>query len=390
MSANDNAATATEERVSILDAEGTDEIVVPKAVVPAGGYDVTVDYRRQFSNEMLKLLGQTVAKDASPTEVLWLAEVAGRLNLDPLRREIWMARVDGRPLFMVGRDGLLTLAKRDPRFLGLDGDVVHKQDTFEVERMPNGDRRITHKWGNPASRGDIVGAWAELRLRQRGSGEEEQRFFFFAPMGEYKRDGNTPWKKQASVMILKCAQSTVLRIGIGLSGLYGEDAERMLDSGQNGTSIAGPVLVKPSDIEWGDEEDPALAQWLRRLFDSANAHREMTFSMQKIRLSLGGADHARREQIAKDLVEWHTKKGLAFPPKPSDAEAAEAAQAATFTLQDEPAEPVEDAEVEEPDDAAADHEPTPEEIAEAHADPADAEAQAEADRLFRAGDGDDQ
>lgn len=220
------------------------------AQMPAGqwlGEALQID---SINAQRLALIKNTVAKDASVAEVGMFLELAAKYDLDPFAKEVWCVKGKnedggtGRLLIMVGRDGLRKIAKRAG--IHIDGDVVHAKDGFEIVRSPNGNRTVTHTWGNPAARGDIIGAWAECRA---GGPEGQPLGFFYAELDEYmptnaRKLQYSPWGSQKSVMILAAAERQALRQATPLSGLLVEgEADRNLELEAGGTGTA------PADLQ---------------------------------------------------------------------------------------------------------------------------------------------
>ena len=184
------------------------------------------EVRERFALEDVKTIRDTVAPDLSAPEFRMFMALAAKYDLDPLAKEIWGAkgkRKDGSPgkvLIMVGRDGLLKVARRDGTYMGFDSDVVRENDSFEVIRTREG-REIRHSYsGSPEARGRIVGAWAQVYQKGYHDG------YFFAPMEEYcpaNPHYSSAWATQPSVMISKCALSLCLRLAFNLSGIVSEE-----------------------------------------------------------------------------------------------------------------------------------------------------------------------
>jgi phage recombination protein Bet len=182
--------------------------------------------RERWEVGEVRTIYQAVMPGLDPAEFQMVMAMAARYDLDPLAHEIWGAKGktrDGRPgrvLILVGRDGLLKVARRDATYAGFDSDVVHEKDTFRVKRSGAG-REIIHEYeGGTKDRGPIIGAWAQVY--QKGYHDT----YFFAPWEEYfpnRADDKSPWTKQPSVMIQKCALSLCLRLAFNLSGVVSEE-----------------------------------------------------------------------------------------------------------------------------------------------------------------------
>ncbi len=243
----------------------------------------------------LALIKAQVAPGCGDHEVAHFLELCHHYGLDPFAREAWCAKGNGKLLVMVGRDGLRKIVQRQG--LRMDGDIVHAMDTFEVARGSDGDRTITHSYGHPAKRGDITGAWAEVRNRQG-----RQLGFFYAPLSEYMPANvshHSPWSKQTSVMILAAAERQAARQATPLSGLLAEGEDEVINGtaqalgeGQGDGQAAGldmghdveKVIARATElghtaysesaratieIQLGGQPPAMVAQWVR------NAHDEL-------------------------------------------------------------------------------------------------------------------
>jgi phage recombination protein Bet len=286
--------------------------------------------RRQYAREQIDLIKNTVAKGATDAELDLFLELCARYQLDPFAGQVWCARMRnedggerGQMVTMVGRDGMLVIARRFDDFEGVLGDVVREHDDFRVVQRDD-NVIVTHGYGKPSERGEIVGAWAKVTRR------DEKPTYFFAPFEEYapprdtKRWKKTPWSSNTSAMILKCAQSTALRFAYSITGLVGaEEISRHLDPGDVTRGI------DEGEIEWGD--DPEVADRLQQLFAVANEVKTDAFRPRKIQGMLAGRTEGERRQIALDLERFIEANGGEVPPPPAD------------NTVDDPSEEIEDA-----------------------------------------------
>jgi hypothetical protein len=113
---------------------------------------------------------------------------------------------------LIGRDGYLKVARRDPEFVDIDADVIYENDEYRVTRKADGTRTVEHSYGNPAQRGDAVGAYAVLRR----DGKPDR--YFYAPLAQYAKDTQKSAWRYRDAMIVKCAISYIARTTYGVSG----------------------------------------------------------------------------------------------------------------------------------------------------------------------------
>lgn len=175
----------------------------------------------EWTDAQIKVMRNTVADKATPAEFAYFLNVAKYSGLNPFLREIYFFKNDkGQTTIITGRDGYLTIAKRDPRFRGIHSMEVCEKDEFEMS-FEDGVMKVSkHKITNIADRGKILGAWACGRMG------EQDTVTIFASMTEYDKSGNAKggkvWKQYTSSMIRKVAESMVLKRIAGISGLVTE------------------------------------------------------------------------------------------------------------------------------------------------------------------------
>lgn len=276
-----------------------------------GGGSVTRKNRQRFDAEQVNLIRDTVAKGASLPQLHLFLELAARYELDPFTGQIWCANMGGQNggsgamVIMVGRDGFLAIANRNPEFEGMDGDVVRANDDFKVE-MVKGERVVTHNYTTTTDtvasfegdghvmaddgRGPILGAWAMVYRQGR------KPTYFFARMEEYlpksqnKRE-KSPWGAQESAMILKCAESTALRKAFNITGLVGaEEAARQLASGE----------PEPEALNLDSVPEEARERVADLIFE-ANELRPGSYRPARVKLMFAGKSPEEVEKLILDL-----------------------------------------------------------------------------------------
>lgn len=216
-----------------------------------------------FTPERRAAIAQFLSIDGeNPALVPYLA-VCARYGLDPIMGQVWLIPqkvkvkdAEGRTQEVeklkptAGRDGYLAIARRQPDYQGVVGDVVHANDRFQVRiRRPedpadlpdagNG-RVVVHEYpdlqdvrrGTPEGqewdpvryRGPIIGAYAVCYLRDR------KPIYYYASIAEHGKTwgsgSNKGWAgawTYTSTMIMKAAQSYVLRIACGITGIVPAD-----------------------------------------------------------------------------------------------------------------------------------------------------------------------
>lgn len=255
-----------------------------------------------FSDAQLALAKRTVAPDLSDGEFLLFMSISAKYQLDPLRGEVWPARIGGRLMPIVGRDGLLSIAERFSDYQGWEGDVVREFDTFRKRMTPDGPV-VEHEYeaagkrfsvdadGKPVidasgekRRGAPIGAWAIVHRAGR------RPTYFYAPWAEYNK-GKNAWTTNPTAMALKAALGNALKLAFNLSGLYTE-----ADAAPGKDALDAP----PPEPAWGEDD---LGEELKRLAGSVAERYPGWQRPAKLRVLLASATTEEREALAQVMRE---------------------------------------------------------------------------------------
>lgn len=272
---------------------------------------VTQPARLAFAPEQAKIIKDTVARECTEAEFHFFLEVSARYDLNPMLGEMYAMKIPGknggpgRVVPTVGRNGWLKVARRHDDFLGMDGDVVREKDIFKIKRE-GGKRVVSHEYeGSDEMRGPIKGAWCEVYR----AGYPPT--YFYAPLSEYKPTSPaklqfSPWSSQESVMMLKCAQVTALRLTYNMAGVY-DEAEM---------GRIAPVETHQTDgpqIEWGEDQEIAL--WLQALVKEANKLRAGSWLPERVRLKLEGTNEEGKIHVGEEIAAFIKQAGGEVPSR---------------------------------------------------------------------------
>jgi len=203
------------------------------------------EVKGSFSKEDIDVVKNTVAKGATDTELKMFLYIARRYGLDPFLKEIWFYKRPNKngghdTVIQTSRDGLLSIAMRDPNYRGFIGGVVREGDIFEF----NADQgTIKHRFG--VKRGKILGAWATAYHAKR------MPVSCFVDFDEYRQE-TLSWRKYPSAMIQKVAEAFVLRRQFNIHGLYIPEEMSMNDTQEEYSAINMLPQNQAEDEETGD------------------------------------------------------------------------------------------------------------------------------------------
>lgn len=163
-------------------------------------------------SELVQTIKDTVAQGATNSELYYLFQVANMYGLNPLLKEIWFTKIDGKVAIMTSRDGYLKIAKKNPNFIKVQSVAVYQNDNFTT-KMKNGEVvEVEHSF-NHIDRGHLVGAYAFLKSKN-----EDENLFAIKDFKEYNK-GNRIWKGYSEAMIRKVAEADVLKRFADINGL---------------------------------------------------------------------------------------------------------------------------------------------------------------------------
>ena len=204
---------------------------------PAKNLPTEVDPTMESWEGHVDLIRRTVAQGASPDELKLFLYTARRAGLDPLARQIYYVRRQGKGTVQVSIDGLRLIADRTGRYAG--GDAAEFLGETDAG-MPAIARVTVYK---------MVGG---VRCPFSATARWEEYY-----PGEAQ--GFT-WRKMPHTMLAKCAEALALRRAFpaDLSGLYTH--EEMAQAGS--PSVADANASRPDPVRNGmpapqEMDDPA-------------------------------------------------------------------------------------------------------------------------------------
>jgi hypothetical protein len=290
---------------------------------------------------LARIYGTNPAAAPPDPDLVALVAVSSSLGLDPFagllyllnaKEEVWsdeagmtVARWRKKPA--IRRDGLVAIAESRPEYRGMQFGVVHADDSIDVtyEGDPLTDPKVEHGFSLGKPRGAVLGAWAKCYVEGRGP------VFYYASMEEHgrwrdvlDRDPTTgeatpridpasgrPVRElddawgYLSASILAAAQSYVLRLGLGVTGVVPADEMRHEREGAkstDGSGESGAAAGRAVDLfPWDTIEPPEVRDRLRSAFEEMQAADPTRWPVARFSLYVGGKDGEALHKFATQL-----------------------------------------------------------------------------------------
>lgn len=193
------------------------QIVKKEVINPIQIKDTQGNILATYDEEMVEAVKNTVARDATDSELFMFFNVANRYDLDPFMREIYFVKTkDGRSSLMTGRDGYRKIAMREPSYKSHYSDYVCKNDTFKVIRKMGKVEDVIHEY-EQNDRGALVGAYCILETT------DDRIYFFYAEFNKYNT-GQNAWSSYPNDMIVKVAETRVFKSFANINGVQAEES----------------------------------------------------------------------------------------------------------------------------------------------------------------------
>lgn len=166
--------------------------------------------------KLANTLKQTVFKGATDEELLALVVTANTYELNPILKELYaFPKKGGGIVPMVGIDGWLKIANRQPNFDGIEVEI-------------HGDPKPTH-------------ATCTIHLKDRAHPVKITEYF-----DECRRD-TEPWRQMPRRMLRNKAMIQAIRVAFGIGGIHDEDEAR--DVSERNVTPTRKAEVEPINVE---------------------------------------------------------------------------------------------------------------------------------------------
>ena len=125
----------------------------------------------EYDRELVETIKNTVAKNATDSELYMFLRLANEYDLDVFKKELWFIKYKkDDPQIFTSRDGFVKIAKKDSDFKQIQSNAVYENDEFEVEQsMTENGFEITslkHKRG-AKDRGKVLGAYCVIEYHTK-------------------------------------------------------------------------------------------------------------------------------------------------------------------------------------------------------------------------------
>jgi phage recombination protein Bet len=178
---------------------------------------------RQFTDEQIDIIKNSVAKGVSDQELAYFLEVCRSTGLNPLHRQIYAIVRSGKMTIQTGIDGYRLLATRSRRHAGTDDAL------FDTESAPHPTRATVTVY--------------------RLVGGQRCPFVATARWSEYAQESNSMWKKMPYLMLSKVAEALALR-----KAFPAEAAGIYTDAEMDQADVADSVVV----VEQAAQQPPIV------------------------------------------------------------------------------------------------------------------------------------
>lgn len=144
--------------------------------------------------------------------------IAKKYDLDPSVKEIYWWEKSWRVSIVASNAGFMKIARKQENFLKITANAVFPEDEFEMDLLNDEIKKHIIHPEKRTKESIPLGAYAILKMKDQPDQLKWVDWNEYVQQGDY-----SPWRKQKSAMIVKCATSVLCREAFWLSGLYGEE-----------------------------------------------------------------------------------------------------------------------------------------------------------------------
>lgn len=144
--------------------------------------------------------------------------IAKKYDLDPSVKEIYGWEKGWRVTVVASNAWFLKIARKQDWYIKIISNAVFPEDEFEMDMLNDEIKKHVIHPEKRDKESVPLGAYAILKMKDQPDQVKWVDWTEYVQTWDY-----SPWRKQKSAMISKCATSVLCREAFGLSGLYGEE-----------------------------------------------------------------------------------------------------------------------------------------------------------------------
>lgn len=210
----------------------------------------------QFTPDQERIIKQTIAPGLADDELQIFLHNCIRTKLDPIAKQIYAIKRNGRMCIQTGIDGFRLIAERTGKYApGRDTEFIYND-------------------------GNLLGA--KVYVKKMTPDGTWHDISAVALLSEYR--GNTPiWSTMPHVMIEKCAEARALRRAFpaDLSGIYSAEEMDQEDDAQVSQSAA-PIEAAPIEVAPMIPADAIDEETWQKLDEYLNGHEELRKKLKNL------------------------------------------------------------------------------------------------------------
>lgn len=218
--------------------------------------DYTLFTKYPATHEELSVIKKTIAAEANlnDAEFFMFMDVCANAQLNPLLKQIYIWRHDGKLIIMISADGRHSNAEKHEDFIGIRASEICDGDDFNID-IVTGD--VHHKINTLKERGAVLGAWAKVLLK------DKPPVVTVIKKSEYETSSKdfSAWKKNPSDMCIKSAKAKAFKLAYIVEGVQSAEEWTSKD-GKNANPIDHTESFEEAQISnYNDKLDLLFQTW---------------------------------------------------------------------------------------------------------------------------------
>ncbi len=162
-----------------------------------------------FTNEELDVVKTQIAKGATNEELSLFIQICKHNQLDPFKSHVYFIKYGGQMSIQVSVEGILYLARQQEDFKGVSVQLVHENDTFELELDTETQELKVSKHVVSIPRGKVAACYA---IAKRESYPDKVVIIETDEVEHLKNKPGSLWKNHFNDMFKKHTLKRALRL----------------------------------------------------------------------------------------------------------------------------------------------------------------------------------